>query len=66
MNHLRMRVDRVVTVMIAGVSIVREKERKKSRMMKMGSGRSVVKQTYPKKNDINHLISLYILIYYYI
>ena len=55
-NHLRMRVDRVVRVMIVEVSILVEKTKKKSKIMKMmENGKKIVNQNYKKKNDINHL-----------
>ena len=55
-NHLRMRVDRVVRVMIVEVSILVEKKKKKSKIMKMmENGKKIVNQNYKKKNDINHL-----------
>ena len=55
-NHLRMRVDKVVRVMIVEVSILVEKKKKKSKIMKMmENGKKIVNQNYKKKNDINHL-----------
>ena len=59
MNHLLMKVDRAVTVIIVKVIIVMEKERNKNRMIKMGSGKNLAKLIHQKINDNKNFIIIY-------
>jgi len=59
MNHLLMKVDKAVTVIIVKVIIVMEKERNKNRMIKMGSGKNLAKLIHKKINDNKNFIIIY-------